>query len=343
MKKIFVILLAVMIALCGGLLVFGVVQGPPQEFHQITHGLLAAPSQNIQEGADHWYMVSDMLSASTQQQKAANLLVYTAYNHIQAKEFYFEAHVDVRSGNKYTCSDYYRTNQGANTFYEAYAYTGSINTAIRRLDYVDQRVSVASSGVSYSRKEKVYSTTWLEPETSDRALGLPAESPYIIYSWYDLPLDMGGKENAFDAIDASLIGSQVTIESPTENVPFYTLIFSADIEKAKASSATLERLKEGTGNVMSKIDLVDLSDQVEIWPSGLFRSIQVNARVVATVSGKGRGEATIDRYYAFSYDVLDCSVARKFEINDLTQYLKAENQERIKAEYALLPAEEADE
>ena len=336
MKKVLIIILAVLIAATGGLLVYSATRGEPEEYHQITHGLLAEPPANIKEGAAHWYDVSTMLTGSSAQEKAANLLVYTAYNHINVSGFYFAAHVDVSAKKKYTCSDYYRTQQGVNTFYEAFAYTGKNSiipsTALRRLDYVDQRVSVSSASVTYDLNEKVYTTTWDSPKTTDTSLSLRSETPYTLYSWYDLPLDMGD-----DVLDFSLISDQVTIDSPTSQKPYYVLTFSADVPKAKDSAETLRRLKEGTGNVMSKIDLMDLTYKVEIWPCGLFRHIEVYARVVATVTGAGRGDAEIKRYYDFSYDALDCSVALKFENSDLTKELKEENQERIKSEVAALP------
>ena len=340
MKKVFVIILAVLIAATGGLLVYGATRKAPEISETISKGLLAAPPANVSNGAAHWYDVETMLAAPSAKQKAANLLVYTAYNHINVKEFFFKAHVDVLSGNKYSCSDYYRTEQGANAFYEAFAYTGgSANSATRRIDYNNQRLTDYSISVTYDRSEKIYSTAWNDPKVENRESDLPAETPYIIYSWYDLPIDLGGRQDAYNEIKTSLISDQVSIDYPSDGKPYYSVEFVADIEKANASEETVRRLAEGTGDVMKKIDILELSFEAEIWPCGLFRSLKVNVRVVASVQGK-RGQGTITRTYEFSYDKVDCSVANKFKQTGLDKYLSEENKAICESEFAALPKEE---
>lgn len=340
MKKVIIIILAVLIAVSGALLIYGAAQGPQKEFNQESKGLLAAPAAAISEGADHWYSLDSVLSSGSFQEKAAKLMVYTSYNQMYAKQFYFSAHVDVFAGNKYTCSDYFRAQQGVNTFYQALAYTGTqlTNMATRRVDYHNVRYSKVEPGISYDKKEQTYSFSLANPDVDDRETTLPRETPYLIYSWYDIPLDFGSKEQAYNEIDSSLI-ENVSLESPTSDAPYYVLNFSADIDKVNASEETLRRLNEGTGGAMKDIEVLGLSFKAEIWPSGLFRSISVHARIIAKVSNK-RGEATIDRTYGFSYDDADCSIANWFKSTGWDKYLTAEGKVAYESELALLKTEE---
>ncbi len=337
MKKVLVIILAVLIALTGGVMIYGVTRGTPEVFHEVKKGLLAPPADSIQDGAAHWYSVDTMLSsASSSKQKAANLLVYTTYNHINCKQFYFAAHVDATSGNKYTCSDYYRTQERMNSFYETFAYTGgSLNTAKRRVYYNDQKLEDVTGNVSYDRKTKEYRVTWNDPDVTANEPDLSNETPYMFYSWFDLPIDMGSRQSAYNEIDASLIES-ASITAPSDSAPYYVVSFTTDIEKMNASEETLRRLKEGTGDVMKDIEILDMTLEYEIWPSGLFRSITVKSRVVAKVSGK-KGEGRIDRTYQFSYDDVDCSIAKKFETRELTKFLNDDNKAACQSELAALP------
>lgn len=363
MKKILIIVLAILLAASAGILAYGVTQGTQETFEKNSEGLLAAPDANAaKEGAAHWYSPEAVMENKTQAEKVANLLIYTAYNHINAKQFYFEAHMEMTAGGHEVISDYFRAQQGLNYFYNACAYPGSGGNATRRVEYVDQRLDLPKLmgiakmvSATYDKDSKTFSYSMPKAVVTNKELEATEETPYVIYSWYDFPLDLGGLKSAeskdasagrSEEIDASLIKT-VQIDAPTDEKPYYTLTFNADVTKLNESRESLYRISESLAKQVDLdkgIDVQEFSCVVEIWPVGLFRSISISSRMTATVKGD-KGNAEMRKTIQFSYSDVDCSVAYLLRMapGNWESFLSDANQAICESEIDKLPLKEDEE
>ena len=355
MKKVLIVIFAFLFAISGGLLTYGIIQGPKKEFKEKPL-VMTAPSVDLFLG-EYADQRIDMAAVKDQSiaknQKAAEMIVKASYNNILINQFYYKAHVDFKStkSSDKAFSDYYRAKNGVNMFYMTLAYTGTLNLSTVRIDYVDQRVKQENEPADYI--DGAWSLNLKSPKASKTSLSLPDLTPYNIYSWYDFPLDLGGERNnttsegRTEAIDGKLIDpNSVEIEEVYDGEhPFYRLTFKAIIADTQASKESMYRFADSCGGIKN-VDLSELSFTVEIWKeAGVFRSIGFNARAEASLNGK-RGEVVINKLLQFSYNDVDCSVAA--HIKDLAdQYTEgwitkfsSKNQEKIQEELAALPKEE---
>ena len=323
MKTTLIVIISFLLVVSTALLGYGISQGMPKELDASVEALYEAPADDLFLGeyAEQKIDVSAIADdqSANKADKIARMLINASYNNIMINQFYYQAHVEVRASGKESYSDYFRAKNDVNMFYQAYAYTGTINTAVTRIDYVNQRLKQTQfNGISYDKKTGKWTVSFNNPKRENKdPMTLPDLTPYNIYSWYDFPLDLGGVKNHInddtrtEAIDSSLIDpTSATIElvdADGEN-PYYRLTFKAIIAAAQASGETLARFSESFDS-LSNIQFSELTFTVEIWKDmGVFRRIDYYARVTATISGN-RGEARINKTIGFSYDDEDASVA----------------------------------
>ena len=365
LKIILIVLFALLFAASGGLLVYAAMQGPTKTFEDDS-AEYSAPAAGLYLGdyADQQIDISAIkndTSLSGSAERVAKMIISASYNNIFINQFYFKASVDIKpvqSSNKYVKSEYFRAKNGANMFYHYHTYTGDINVAEARIDYVDERVQAKTmSNVNYNRTtgEWNYGLNNVKESTYDKPVALPDPTPYNIYSWYDFPIDLGGIKSCNGNsgrtadIDYSLIDEKsVVIEEKVDenNNAYYRINFKAIIAKAMASAETKDRFSDSF-NSLSNVDFSELAFEVDIWKdAGVFRKIGFNARVTASM-GNDRGEVKIDKVLAFSYTDADCSVAahiKKFSdtfTSKWIDYLSSENQAKLQEELTALAAKTA--
>ena len=367
LKIILIVLFAFLLAVSGGLLVYGALQGPAIIVDEDASAY-SVPAANLYRGeyankkVDIVAIKNDN-SSSSSAERAARMLVNASYNNIFINQFYYSAHVDVNptgKSSKYACSDYYRAKTGANMFYQTLAYTGSWNPLQIKIDYVDQRIKTSPLATAkYDRDTKQWSYNATPAEVSSSNVSLPDPTPYNLYSWYDFPLDLGGLKacgngstaGRTEDIDFSLIDEKTVkiVEAQDSNGnDFYRISFKAIISKAQDSSETIARFSESYSS-LKNVEFSELSFEVDVWKdAGVFRKIEYNARVTASI-GNDRGEVKINKLLAFSYDDIDCSVAAHIKklADNFTQKwitdLSASNQAQIQADLAALPEKNTDE
>ncbi len=367
LKIILIVLFAFLLAVSGGLLVYGALQGPAIIVDEDASAY-SVPAANLYRGeyankkVDIVAIKNDN-SSSSSAERAARMLVNASYNNIFINQFYYSAHVDVNptgKSSKYACSDYYRAKTGANMFYQTLAYTGSWNPLQIKIDYVDQRIKTSPLATAkYDLDTKQWSYNATPAEVSSSNVSLPEPTPYNLYSWYDFPLDLGGVRvcgngstaGRTEDIDFSLIDEKTVkiVEAQDSNGnDFYRISFKAIISKAQDSSETIARFSESYSS-LKNVEFSELSFEVDVWKdAGVFRKIEYNARVTASI-GNDRGEVRINKLLAFSYDDTDCSVAAHIKklADNFTQKwitdLSASNQAQIQADLAALPEKNTDE
>ena len=359
-KTVLVVVLVFLLVVTTGLFVYGVIQGPQRPVDNSAMGVGKAPSADLgfADPSKKVNVSAITTSGMSKSEQVANMIVSASYNNILIDQFYFATHVDIHNKSKDAFSDYYRVKTGANMFYQAYAYTGTINTTVVRIDYGDQRLS-QSNTAKYDKDEKKWSASLKDPEVKDyeKEASLPDLNPYNIYSWYDFPIDLGGIKSCHDkegsvtegrteAIDYSIIDNdsvKITLMQDEEGNEYYRITFDANIKKAQASQETRDRFAESFDS-LKDVEFYELHFAVEIWKDlGVFRQIYYNARIRATISGD-RGEANITKEIQFSYEDEDASVADRIKrlAGSQTQkwYKKWSdtNKEKIDAEYEALQA-----
>ena len=357
MKKVLIVIFALIFVVSAGLLAYGALQGPKKNI-VIEDISLDAPGDDLFLG-EYATQKIDMVAIKNAggvqaNQKVAEMIINASYNNIMINQFYFKAHALVESTqtNDVALSDYFRAKTGANMFYYSLAYTGLWNPIKARVDYVDQRIE--SGGTAEYDEEIGWSYTFEPGKAQDKgAMTLPELTPYNIYSWYDFPLDLGGvkrmdseKSTAgrTEAISGALIDADsVEIEEIGTEHPYYSVKFGVIVDDMNDSEESIDRFADSCGQI-SNVTLKELSFTVEIWKeTGVFRRIAFEALADASMRGKA-GEVKIEKTLEFSYDDRDASVAAHiqqfaddFDPKWITNF-SAANQAKLAEELAKLPA-----
>jgi len=362
MKKLFIVLFALIFVASAGLLTYGALQGPKKNI-AIDEVKLDAPADGLFLG-DYADQKIDMVSLKNAtgieaNQKVAEMIINASYNNILINQFYYKAHVGVESTttSDMAISDYFRAKNGANMFYYTLVYTGILNPAKARVDYVDERIEGACDA-EYDEDEGWSYSFKAGKAQKKGAMTLPDLTPYNIYSWYDFPLDLGGvtrmngkKSTAgrSEAISGALIDSDsVEIKELGEDDKYYSLTFSVIIADTNASDESIDRFSDSCGKI-SEVTLKKLDFTIEIWKdAGVFRRICFDALVDAKLNGNF-GEVKIEKFLEFSYNDRDASVAAHikkfaddFDPKWITNF-SAKNQQQLMEELSKLPAEKKTE
>ena len=308
MKKIFVILLAIMIAATGGLLVYGAILGPAETYVPMKDGLLEPPSADIYRAGKTPYEVSSLLANNATPEQIADAIINIGYNALQVKRYYFICRVDSLAGNKYFCSDYYRMLQeGQDFFYQALAYAAGMGTGARRACVGSDRLDVSTNSVSYDRSTKTFDAAFGDPEKKEGA-GKPFNYyPDRAEVLFNLPIAVSDESG--QVVDYSVMENcTFTVTAPSASAQYYTLNLSLNADAVNANSETLRVLSDSTsGGKMKNIRVSELKFVFTIWPCGVFRSIDVSSEFSTTISGKS-ANATLTRAYQFSYTPSACSI-----------------------------------
>ena len=318
-KTILIVIFALVFVVSAGLLGYGILF-PPVEQEKDNSEIGAPPDMSLFEGATHRdvsLLVDDATLAS--EKKATDMMLQAAYNLINIKQYYFSTRVEVLSGSDLAFSDYTYTKNGLNTFKKVQAYTGTLNTFVLRCYYMDQKLE--SNGTSdYDFDKDVWSYSVLPPTPENKTHSKEDETPYYFASPLDFPLDFGGTESADDdstlprseAINYDLIDPDSVEIVENEEEGYYTLTFTALASKLNASYETKYRLsKQTTSGRMKNIVFEDFTVKAEIWKeSGVFRTLSYKTNVSASI-GTDSGDSEIEKIMKFSYDDVNCSIAKK--------------------------------
>ena len=336
MKKILIIVISILLALCVGLLGYGVSLGSVKPYIPERSGVLAPPPADIYMQGETPNDVSVYLVKKPTPVQAADAILAVTYNSLMAERYFFNCHVEAKSGANFSCSDYFRIMQcGEDYFYQALTYTGgSVNTGVRHSAVGLTRMDLTTYNVVYDMDTKTFDATFGKqgPKVKDASPGAFSRVPYRIYGLFGLPLCLIGGEGA--AVDYSVMtGSTASVIKPDDSAPFYTLLLSLDASAVNASQATLDYLNEGAGNQMKNINVSTLEFRFEIWTSGLFRAIDVDAELTATVNGQTR-ESKLTRTYEFSYDAKAASILTQIEAAGWEKYVKKADLEMLRAREA---------
>ncbi len=325
MKVALIVVLALLLAVSGGLLAYGASLGTSKTYVPEKEGLLLAPPDDIFRESETPIDVSSLLAVSLTTEQAADALLAVTYDSLMTKQYYFSCHVDALSGNKYSCSDYFRiVRDGRDFFYQALTYGGGFNVGVRHISVGTTRLDATTLNVSYDRSTKVFEAAFGEPEVSSTSGAPFKQNPYRLFGLFGLPLNLSGEKGTVDY--SVTTGAIVSLVAPTVSEPFYTLSLSLDASSVNASAETIRRLNDGAGGKMKNINVHALDFVFEIWECGLFRSIEVTSEFTATL-GRKSGQGKINRSYAFSYDKNAGNILARLQDANWEKYVKEKDSE----------------
>lgn len=331
LKIVLIVLISIVVLASGGLLAYGASMGAPQGTEIPTAGLLAAPATDLYLGKlDSNYTMTKAMTADSRAEKVANMLIYATYNHINVDHWYFISTVEAKAAGQQVNSQYFHVQEGVNSYHESAVSAG---IATRRMYFYNTKVE-DTGGATY--KNGTFATngwgTFLCTKKSVTPT-LKDPTPYAIYSWFDLPVDLGD-----EILDFSLINSSAS--SIEESAAYYTVTLIGDVTAMNTSDESKRRAQESTGDQMTNIVFKEVTITAEIWKdSGLFRQIDCNMRIIASAGGD-RGEGTITRSTKFNYDDVACSVAKWIHDGDRAYAKKLDSTSKTKydEEYAAIKA-----
>ena len=334
MKKVLIIVISILLAFGVGLLGYGVSLGSVKPYIPERSGVLAPPPADIYMQGETPYDVSASLVKNLTTTQAADTILAVTYNSLMAERYYFNCHVEGRVGKKFSCSDYFRILQrGEDYFYQALTYTGTgSNVGVRHSAIGLTRMDSTTFSVVYDVDTKKFDFTFSKhPKVRDAKPGAFSRVPSRVYGLFGLPISFGEKA---DSVDYSVMtGATVSVIKPSESAPFYTLLVKLDPAAVNASQGTISNLNEETDNSMEKIKVSSYELRFEIWESGLFRAIDMEAELTATVKGE-EGTCKFTRTYEFSYDAKAASILTHIEQAGWENDVKPADLEMLRAREA---------
>ena len=326
MKKVIIIILAVLLAIDVGVLAYGISKGPATKFDGKAIGLLEAPEESIYENAESWNDVSKLLTNENKAELAAKLLVETTYNLIDAEGFYasYNTYIVASNGDS-SCSINFRAFQGTNETYQTL--TSSSTFGKRQIKYYNEELlqgsGLAGIGLAeYDAETGEFETKLNSPESTPKTFSKKSKTPDVLRSWFDFPVYLGGDG---DLVYASIDASTVTVE---DKGGYYALNFSLNAAKATSDEKKYSYLnKHSLGEAATITQINTFTVEANIWKCGLFRNMTVSVEFDGKLDGVS-GTATVTKEYKFSYVKQDYSTAYWLRTLDKwDQYL--ENEEDI--------------
>ena len=289
------------------------------------------PEEDVYANAQDYLSLEALTSASDPAEKMADLLIGGTYNLIESKGFFANYRTDlVAEDGTSSITECLRVVQenadgGVNNVYQAL--TSVTGFGRRTIDYYNERLTQKDimHGAVYYPSEGVLTAELNKPDYSERSnFAKKAKTTYVMYSWFDFPLYLGGKygaDYAGDLVWDSIDGS--TVEE-TDGDDYITWTFSADLDKANEYESAYHYLSEGSlaGGQVNSIESLDF--EVSVWDSGLFRKIVVNAELDGSLYGKAR-KVTVTKTYEFSYRTQDTSVAYWLDVFEWANYLELDS------------------
>ena len=296
---------------------------------------------------DGWYDVfgeadpsSSILARYEGAALAANLIVPVTYNHNRVKQFRMASHIEVKAGGDAIISDNVRVRvqpepARIDKFYLSLAWTGKRFTSFAtcRGGFGDQAFTVRNMITEYDGEQGAYTYKFGKPSIESRSTAPEREIPAKTYDLLSFPIFLGtgakAEEDINAVVDYSVIdGATVKVTAPTEEKPYYTLIFSEDPDTAQRKE-NLDYLNGTLGDQMSNITINKADFVVEIWESGLFRQVTADFDFNAKINGK-QGDATASMTYRFYYDDAACDIVRYIEDAGIDKYLSEKNREILR-------------
>ena len=308
MKKVIIIILAILLAADLGVVVYGITRGPAIEYNGEPVGCGLEPAKSVytdlQPDGAAWVSLDTILAVNNPAEKAARLIVDTMSNLISSSGFYCSFKMQVQSGDNASYSENFRVAHGTDEFYQTL--TSASRYEKRQVRYSTAYLEQADSNALYNAEKNTFKLKLNSPSVDTREPSLKSQQPYTIYSWFDLPLYLGAKGSdtiVYDVID----GSTVNVK---DDGNYYTLTFSAIPAKANEKE-TKNYVFEGLGGKLAGVvinEIYSVSIKAEIWKSGLFRSMAADVSFNGKLNGQ-TGDAEMKRTYDFSYHKQDVSVA----------------------------------
>ena len=269
----------------------------------------------------------------------ANVLLPVTYNENRATQFRMTSHYEITANGQISYSDNTRARRQpkpayADFYYLSLAWTGSSGFANLRARFHDQQLNSTLNTISsYDAATGAYEYSLSKPQTKSTPGELDREIPFKIYDLLNVPLYLGGGDDAKDnqtaRVESDVIdGISVVVTEPTAAKPYYTITFSEDLVAAQRKENLYDRLNPALGDKMSNITLKKADFTVEIWECGLFRRITADMEVNAKIGGK-QGDAQIAMDYKFYYDDYNCDVVRLILSDGWDQYYSESNRELL--------------
>jgi len=318
MKKVIIIILAVFLAIDIGAITYAATRGPSITFEGNAIGLKDAPEKSVYRSAADWYELDELINISDPAEKAASLLLYNTYNLIESTGFYvlYKTDIKAESGESSYSENFravQRTEEGANEIYQTL--TSSSCFEKRQIKFYNEELLQKDFGAIYDEASGKFDVQLNGPSsTTGKSFSKKGKNTYVMRSWFDFPLYLGGKDNdkeePGDLVWDSIDGSSVKVEDGSE---YTTITFSVLLNKANDYEDQYHYLSYGSlggdqtgGGSVNKIE--SMTFEVNIWKEGLFRDMTVTAEIDGELGGQ-KGKATVTKTYEFSYAAQDVSTA----------------------------------
>ena len=324
MKKVIIIILAVLLAIDIGVIAYGFTGGPEAALGNAP-GLLEKPSETIYVSAENYMSLAEMTSATDPAERVAKLLLNTTYNLIESKGFYSGCRTDIvaEDGSTSVSESFLAVQEieGGGVNEVSQMLTSSTQYGRRTIYYYNEKLNQKdyTKGCVYYKATGVFKTKLNSPESTTRGdSSKKGKTTYVMYSWFDFPLYLGGKDDpskAGDLVWDSIDGSSVKVKNETD---YSTWTFSVNLDKANEYEDTYHYLSYGSLSGNSGGGAVDhinsMTYEVSVWKSGIFRKIVAKANFDGKVAGQ-KGKATITKTYEFSYD--DAAISAAYWLHEL--------------------------
>ena len=328
MKKVIIIILAVLLAVDVGVIAYGISRGPSVAFNGEAVGLLEKPAESVYESAENWNDVDTILAIDNQAELAAKLLVYTTYNLIESDGFYtaYNTYI-VASNGQSSCSYNFRALDGTNETYQTLSSASMFGK--RQIKYYNEELlqggGLAGIGLAeYDPETDTFETKLNSPSSTAKTFSKKTKKPDALRSWFDFPVYLGGDGDlVYDSIDPST----VTVEDKGD---YYKVNFSLLAAKATSDEKSYKYLVEhslGGSTAGAKISQINtFTVEANVWKCGLFRDVTVDVSFDGKLDGN-TGTATVTKEYKFSYVKQDYSTAYWLRTLEWESFL--ENEEDI--------------
>ncbi|MBQ9369701.1 MAG: hypothetical protein IJU10_01350, partial [Clostridia bacterium] len=139
MKKVIIIILAVLLVADIGVLAYGISRGKDNEFNAKVGGLKQKPAESVYANAENYISFADMTSAADSAEKMADILVKTTYNLIESTGFYVLYRTDIlASDGSSSCSENFRAVSDSCEVYQTL--TSASKFEKRQIEYYNEKL-----------------------------------------------------------------------------------------------------------------------------------------------------------------------------------------------------------
>ena len=337
MKKVIIIILAVFLAIDIGVLAYGITRGSANTWDGNVEGLKVEPDESVYADAEEYVPFTVMNDIADPAERMASLLINASYNLVESTGFFVKYRTDIEAedGSK-SCSENLRALQGTNEVYQTLTSGSSFEK--RQITYYTEELRLQDFNLYYDKATDTFLDLLNSPSSKDTTPSKKGKNTYIMRSWFDFPLYLGGKDkaaNAGDLVWDSIDGATVTVKEDKKDYITYT--FDAVVDKANEYEDAYHYLSYGSiggdqgGGSVNHIE--SMTFEVSFWKSGLIREMIVVAAFDGELLGKS-GKATVTKTCTFSYAKSACSTAYWLYEFKWYEFLNKENKVKFKEEIA---------